>query len=194
MPQSISTSRFTPRICDAKGDRKAYQAACRQALEKIRSEHDPDQLSILLWMCTVTPYSVQEAAQLADVAGIVLPTHEPAPTRDQLLAAGAALFRAGKLPEAREHLRQTLQHVAEGKPTIDPMSEVFTHLFLAMTGAQLGFADEADASFAEANRRAKLITPPCWVSKLQHKRLTEETRAKISDRSETALSRTVRGG
>jgi tetratricopeptide (TPR) repeat protein len=185
---------FVASLYLAKGDRERYQAACREALQKIPAEHDPNQLSIFLWMCTVTPYSVAETIQLADIADMVLPPHDPAPTRDQLLAVGAALFRAGKLPEARDRLRQALLQIATGTPTIDPMSEVFAHLFLAMTNARLGLADEAHQSFEEANRRSKLITPPCWVSRLQHKLLTEETQAIISSARQTALGHAARGG
>ena len=90
---------FVATVYAAKGDRAAYQTACGQALQKIRSEHNPDELGILLWMCTVTPYSIEETSQLADVAEVVLAPNHDAPTRDQLLAVGAALFRAGQLPE-----------------------------------------------------------------------------------------------
>ena len=63
---------FVASVYLAKGDRAAYQAACREALQKIPSEHNPDERGILLWMCTVTPYSVDETSQLADVAEVVL--------------------------------------------------------------------------------------------------------------------------
>ena len=60
------------------------------------------------------------------------------------------------------------------------MSEVFAHLFLAMTNYQLGLTEQALASYAEANRLSKRIKPPCWVSKLQHKLLADEARAIIN--------------
>ena len=73
-----------------------------------------------------------------------------------------------------------LQLVAAGKPTADPMSEVFAHLFLAMTNYRLGLNEQALASYAEANRLSKSIKPPCWVSKLQHELLADEARAIIN--------------
>jgi serine/threonine protein kinase len=170
---------FVASVYLAKGDRAAYQAACREALSKIPSERFPDELSILLWMCTVTPYSVVDSSQLAGIAETVLRQTDDAAARDQWLAAGAAHFRAGKLHEAQKCLRQTLQYVAERKPTVDPMSEVFAHLFLSMTQARLGEVKKAEASFAQANQRAKSIRPPCWVSKLQHRLLTDEARSVI---------------
>ena len=63
---------FVASLYLAKGDRATYQAACREAFQKIPSEHNPDERGILLWMCTVTPYSVDETSQLADVAEVVL--------------------------------------------------------------------------------------------------------------------------
>jgi hypothetical protein len=143
-------------------------------------------------MCTVTPFSVGESTQLADFAEDVLRPNHDAPTRDQLLAVGASLFRAGRLPEARVRLQQTLQQVADGKPTVDPMSEVFAHLFLAMTDSKLGSAEQAQASFAEATRLSGRIQPPCWVSKLQHKLLTDETRAILSSSRETLTDKNLR--
>jgi uncharacterized protein HemY len=163
-----------------KGDRAVYQAACHEALKKLRSERDPEEQAILLWMCTVTPYSVAEPDRLADAAEAVLTSSQDEPSRDQLLAAGAAFYRAGEYDEARKPLKQTLRCAAEAQPTVDPMSEVFAHQFLAMTHARLGRTQEASASFAESQRRAQHITPPCWVSKLQHKLLTEEARATIN--------------
>jgi tetratricopeptide (TPR) repeat protein len=178
---------FVASVYCAKGDRAAYEAACREALDKIDSEHDPDERSILLWMCTVTPSTVDDPRRFADYAKAVLPSNGDEPTRDCSLAAGAALYRAAKLPEARDCLRQTLQLVAAGKPTVDPMSEVFAHLFLAMTESRLGLADQAQGSFAEAKRRAKSIEPPCWVSKMQHQLLTEETKTTLAGASESLL-------
>jgi tetratricopeptide (TPR) repeat protein len=183
---------FVASVYLAKGDRAAYQDACRHALDKIPSEPDADERGILLWMCTVTPFSVGESTQLADFAEDVLRPNHDAPTRDQLLAVGASLFRAGRLPEARVRLQQTLQQVADGKPTVDPMSEVFAHLFLAMTDSKLGSAEQAQASFAEATRLSGRIQPPCWVSKLQHKLLTDETRAILSSSRETLTDKNLR--
>ena len=85
----------------AKGDRAAYQAACREALEKIPTEPKLDERGTLLWMCTVTPYALDDPSRLADFVDAVLPPNDDAPTSDQLLNVGAALFRAGKLPEAQ---------------------------------------------------------------------------------------------
>jgi tetratricopeptide (TPR) repeat protein len=171
---------FVASVSLGKGDRAAYQTACHEALDKIRSERDPEERGILLWMCTVTPYSVTDPARLADAAKVVLASRHEAPSRDQLLAAGAAFYRAGKYAEARQPLKQTLRCAAEAQPTVDPMSEVFAHLFLAMTQTRLGLTDDAAASLAEAHRRSQNITPPCWVSKMQHKLLTDEARAIIN--------------
>jgi serine/threonine protein kinase len=171
---------FVASVSLGKGDRSAYQAACHEALDKIRFERDPEERGILLWMCTVTPYSVTEPDRLADAAKVVLASRHEEPSRDQWLAAGAAFYRAGKYDEARKPLKQTLRCAAEAQPTVDPMSEVFAHLFLAMSQYHMGLAKEAGASFSEAHRRAKSITPPCWVSKLQHKLLTEEARILLS--------------
>jgi serine/threonine protein kinase len=184
---------FVASVYLAKGDRAAYQAACRQALDKIPSEPNPDERGILLWMCTVTPYSVDESSRLADFAEAALLPNDDAPTRDLLLAVGASLFRAGRLPEARERLLRTLQLVADGKPTVDPMSEVFAHLFLAMTNSRLGSVEQAQASFAEAVRRSDRIKPPCWVSKLQHRLLTDETRAILNGSREPLTDKNSNG-
>jgi serine/threonine protein kinase/Tfp pilus assembly protein PilF len=184
---------FVASVFAAKGDRAAYQAACLEALQKIRAEHDPDELGILLWMCTVTPYSVDNSARLADLADAVLLPNRDAPTRDQLLAVGAALYRAGKFDDARRRLQEALQQCAAKKPTVDPMSEVFAHLFLAMTNERLGLTDEAQANFSDASRLAKTIKPPCWVSKMQHKMLTEEAQTVVGAAGESLVEQSPNG-
>src|SRR5207244_2865924 len=57
----------------AKGDRAAYQAACREAIGKIPAEPRLRQCGTLLWMCTVTPDAVDEPEHLADFVDAVLP-------------------------------------------------------------------------------------------------------------------------
>jgi tetratricopeptide (TPR) repeat protein len=167
---------FVAMLYVAKGDRASYQAACRDALDKISSEPDLDERGALLWMCTVTPYAVADPSQLAEYADEVLPPGEGAPSSDSLLAVGAAFYRAGKWPEAQLRLEQALRLYRDKKPTVDPMSEIYAHQFLAMTNLRLGLADKAQAHLADADRLAKTIRPPCWVSKLEHKLLTAETR------------------
>ena len=180
---------FVSMLYVAKGDRAGYQAACREALDKIPSEPKLDERGTLLWMCTVTPYALDDPSRLADVTSAVLPPNSDAPTSDQLLNVGAALYRAGKLPEAQDRLEQMLRQIAEGKPTVDPNSEIFAHLFLAMTESRLSSADEAQANLAEADRLSKIIEPLCWVDKLQLKLLADEARAILSDSRETLLDR-----
>jgi tetratricopeptide (TPR) repeat protein len=170
---------FVAMLHVAKGDREAYRAACRAALAKMTSEPNLDQRGTLLWMCTVTPDAVDEPTQLNEFAAAVLPPDDKPPTSDRLLDAGAALFRAGRFPEAERRLRQAVQSIADGNPTSDPMSEALAHIFLAMNNAQLGMHEQAEANLATAERLAVGIKPPCWVSKLQYKMLSEEARTAV---------------
>jgi hypothetical protein len=65
------------------------------------------------------------------------------------------------------------------------MSEVFAHLFLAMTNSRLGLVEPARASLVEADRLAENIKPQCWVDELQLKLLSDETRAILNGSRET---------
>jgi tetratricopeptide (TPR) repeat protein len=185
---------FVSMVHMANGDRSAYQAACREALDRIPSEPKAGERGILLWMCTVTPYAVEDATRLADIARLLLPPVSKSPTGDELLDAGAALFRAGKLPDAQECLTHAIPRLADGKSAVDPMSEVFARLYLAMIQYQLGSTEEAEATLDEANLVSKSITPPCWVSTLEHKLLTAEATALIFGPGEKKSGQTIKGG
>ena len=74
------------------------------------------------------------------------------------------------------------------------MSEIFAHLFLAMTKSRLGLAEQAQARLAEADRLAESIKPQCWVDELQLKLLTDETKAILSGSRETLLGKTPKSG
>jgi serine/threonine protein kinase len=167
----------------AKGDRAAYQAACQEALSKFPSQSSRRERGTLLWMCTVTPDAVDEPARLADFVDAVLPPQDNSPTGDRLLSGGAALYRAGRLPEAQRRLEQSLQQirkqVSAGDKTIDPMSEIFAHLFLAMTDARSGAIDDAKANIDQAGHLSETTTPPCWVDELQLVLLTAEAQATL---------------
>jgi hypothetical protein len=161
----------------AREDWAAYQAECRAALRKIRTEPNLEARGTLLWLCTVTPRALDDPSQLAKVVDVVLPSDEKEASSDRLLDVGAAEYRAGNFTVARKRLEQSLQQIAAGKPTVDPNSEIFANLFLAMAYSRLALPGEADAKLAEAERLAQVIKPLCWVDSLQRKLLTAEARA-----------------
>jgi tetratricopeptide (TPR) repeat protein len=180
---------FVSMLYVAKRDRTGYQAACRDALQKLAAAASLDERGTWLWMCTVTPEAVDDPSQLAAAARHVLPDAADAPTGERLLAAGAALYRAGNLPEARERLEEAIASLSAGSSAFDPMSIVYAHLYLAMTDARLNRADEAQAGLAEADRLAEDIEPPCWISRMEFKLLTEESRAVVDGAREPTLAR-----
>ena len=132
-------------------------------------------------MCTVTPESLAEPAKLADYVDAVVRPIDKSYTSDELLDVGAALYRAGMFADARRRLEQALGQIAGGKPTADPMSEIFAHLFLAMAKVRLDAADEAAIDFATAAKLADAIQPSCWVDELQLVVLTAEAQAMLAD-------------
>jgi serine/threonine protein kinase len=164
-----------------KGDRAAYRAACREALRKIASESNANECGTLLWMCTVTPDAVEEPAKLVEFAEEVLRAGGAELSGDQLCSVGAALYRAGKLPEAHQRLEEAARKLDKAQSNIDPMFAVYARLFLAMTCAEMSLDEQAASAYAEAEQLAKTIRPPCWVSKLEHKLLLEETREVLAD-------------
>ena len=172
---------FVAMLLVAKGDRAGYQAACQEALDKIRSEPRLRERATLLWMCTVTPEALAEPAKLADYVDAVVRPIDKSYTSDELLDVGAALYRAGMFADARRRLEQALGQIAGGKPTVDPMSEIFAHLFLAMAKVRLDDADEATIDFATAAKLAETIQPSCWVDELQLVVLTAEAQAMLAD-------------
>jgi tetratricopeptide (TPR) repeat protein len=161
-------------ICQ--GNRAAYQAECQEVLRKFASNFHYDERGTLVWMCTVTPYALDDPTQLADLAAAVLPENPARQTSDLWLDSGAAYYRAGDLPKARDRLEQTLQRITAGKHTVDAMSEIFANLFLSMTYSRLGLTNEAKAKLTEADRLAPTIQPSCWVDELQQILLTDEAR------------------
>ena len=59
---------FISMLYVAKGDRSGYQAAVRDALHKIPAEPDLEERGTLLWLCTMTPYALDDPTQLADLS------------------------------------------------------------------------------------------------------------------------------
>ena len=167
----------------AKGDLAGYRAECQEALRKIPAESRRRERGTLLWLCTVMPDAIDDPAQLADCIDAVLPPQEKSPTGDRLLSGGAALYRAGKYPEAKRRLEQSLEQirkqVAAGDKSIDPVSEIFAHLFLAMTDARLGEFDSAKTHLADAGQLTETTKPPCWVDQLQEVLLTADAQAML---------------
>jgi tetratricopeptide (TPR) repeat protein len=164
---------FVAMVYLAKGDRTGYQAACRETSRKISLEPSADERGTLLWMCTVVPDAGVNASQFPQLAALVLTENDQSPSCDRMLAAGAGMYRAGKLAQAQGLLKEAITKLAEGSPTEDSMSIADANLFLAMTESRLGLAAQAGHHLDEANNLAKTIRPPCWVSKLQVKLLKE---------------------
>jgi serine/threonine protein kinase len=163
----------------AKGDRAGYQVACREALAKIPEESRLRECGTLLWLCTVTPNAVDEPQRLADYVEAVLPPAQISPACEQLLDVGAALYRAGKYSDAQERLQEVLNQIAGGKAPRFSMTQIFAHVFLAMTDARLGAIDEAKSNLSTADRLSATIKPACWVEQLEQMLLTEEAQRTI---------------
>jgi serine/threonine protein kinase len=174
---------FVAMVYVAKGDQAGYQAECEEALSKILSEPRLRERGTLLWMCCVTPDGVKDPAKLADFVDSVVRPIDKSWTSDELLDVGAALYRADKFTEARMRLEQALDQIAHGKPTVDAMSEIFAHLFLAMSKVHLGTPEEAASDIATAGVLAQTIKPACWVDQLQLVLLTAEAKKAVGESS-----------
>jgi serine/threonine protein kinase len=173
-----------------KGDRDGYRTECKAALEKLSNESKLGERAVLLWMCTVTPDAVDDPTKLADYVAAVLPPGDDSPTHDQLLSAGAGLYRAGRFAEARERIEETLRQVPKETAFRFPMSEVFASLFFAMTEARLGDLEAARTSFTAATNTAQSVQPSCWVEQLEQILLTSEAQSVIASAEASAAAST----
>jgi hypothetical protein len=172
----------------AKGDQAGYQAACREALAKIPEEPRLRECGTLLWLCTVAPDAVDESQRLAEYVDSVLPPAQQSPACEQYLDAGAALYRAGKYRDAQQRLQQVLDQIAAGNSPRFQMTQIFAHVFLAMTEARLGAIDDAKLSLAAADRLSVTIKPSCWVEQLEQMLLTDEAQRTIDASHATDVS------
>jgi tetratricopeptide (TPR) repeat protein len=164
----------------AREDHGAYQQVCREALNTLTTEPDRDARGRLLWLCTVTPDALDDPSRLAEFADSVLPANEASRTSEQLLNSGAALFRAGALPAARQRLEHAIHQISSGEKPVDPMTGVFVRLFLVMTYSRLGLAEQAEATLEEAIHAADNTRAPCWGDELQLIKLRAEAQALLS--------------
>jgi hypothetical protein len=162
-------------------EEEAYRQVCQEAMNSLVTEPDQDARGRLLWICTVMPFGPNDQARLTELADSVLAANEASRTSEQLLFSGAALYRAGALPAARQRLEQSIHQLQSGETPIDPMTGVFTRLFLSMTYSRQGLGERAKTALKEAVGLAKVTRAPCWGDEIQLVKLQAEAQSVLGE-------------
>ncbi len=117
--------------------REEHRQFCQKMVGRFGNTADPQTAGQVAWTCVLVPRAV---ADLEPIVGLAEKAHSQA---GFVSAHGAALFRAGRYPEALPRLHQALK--ASKKE-----GTAFDWLFLAMTYQRLSKADEARQWLAKA--------------------------------------------
>jgi serine/threonine protein kinase/Flp pilus assembly protein TadD len=116
------------------GDADGYRQTCADLLKRFSATRDAGTAETVVRACVLAPDALPEPARAVDLAERATRADAGRPTCR--VARGAALYRAGKWDEAAGALRGAT----------DPLGR----LFLVMSEARLGHADQARACWDEA--------------------------------------------
>jgi tetratricopeptide (TPR) repeat protein len=169
------------------GNPADYRRSCVELLARVGDTPDPKRASDVAYICALAPDAVPDPGRVVALAIRAL-RRLPADDVDALNTLGAALYRAGKYPEAIERLKESVRLSKSGEG-----SEA-DWIFLAMAYHRLGRATEARewldkavraaAGASESAGDAARPDPPhgCWQDVIHRAILLGEARALIDRR------------
>jgi WD40 repeat protein/Flp pilus assembly protein TadD len=157
------------------GDPESYRRACKGMVERFAGTNEVA-AQLTAWTCVLAPDSLIEPALLVDLAGRAL-AQSPQQHRF-LLTHGAALYRAGRFPEAVAKLNKAASAwKGEGS--------AWDWLFLAMAHHRLGDTEQARRHLDKAVRRIDRATEAGsaalqWSERLEFSLLRREAEALVN--------------
>ncbi len=134
-------------------DREKYRQVCEDLVKRFGKSNQVDHTHWLVWTCALAPDAVTDWQPVLELAEQAVAT-TPKGYR-YLNALGAALYRAGRLEEAAQRLREAN---AAYKPE-DEKSGTITYngFFLALVHHRLGKTSEAQPWLEKARHKMELI-------------------------------------
>jgi WD40 repeat protein/tetratricopeptide (TPR) repeat protein len=129
------------------GDRAGYRDACARLLKQFGDTQDADEAATVAWACCRTADATADHARTVALARKAVAAD--AANLSHQVTLGAALYRAGQLPEAVEWLQQVLRKDKNGS------NSVWATTYLAMAQHRLGRDKEARQTLLEVERTAK---------------------------------------
>jgi tetratricopeptide (TPR) repeat protein len=135
-------------VCLHLGDAGGYRRTCTAMLERFGKTENAAGAYRVAWTCVLAPGAVVDLDQVVRLAEQAL-SSDPK-SYGNLLALGAACYRAGQLEAAVRHLNAAIQAHDQ---------HVMASLFLAMAHHRLGHAEQARHRLDEAVQRLEPVEP-----------------------------------
>jgi serine/threonine-protein kinase len=160
----------------AANDRGGYRSTCAAMLHRFGRTEKADVAHRVAWTTALAGDAVPDLDRPVRIAEAAL-RRDPA-ADGSCLALGAALYRAGRFPEASRHLDQADGAAQQTSTKQAAHSPAYVWFFLAMTHQRLGNAERAREWLGKATKRAEAENPENgrdWIRRLTLRLLRRET-------------------
>jgi serine/threonine protein kinase/Flp pilus assembly protein TadD len=153
------------------GDLPGYRRACARMLGRFGGTENPETAHWVAWALCLAPDAGRQWAQPIKLAERAL---QGQPKNDYSLTLGAALYRAGRFPEALNRLEPIGLALEQDAARPGPYSPAYAWFFLAMAHRRLGHDAEARRWLDKARTwtEQELRDPKSEPSRAWNRRLT----------------------
>jgi tetratricopeptide (TPR) repeat protein len=151
----------------ASGNQTAFRDACRKLFDMDGRSSDPDDCDVVIWQAVQSPFATLDWEPYVSLAKKWCENKPNFAFWHETL--GASFFRAGRLSEAGRELERAVT-LYEGEESWT------THLFLAMTYANLNEAQKAAEHLVTAEEKFTSLESTDWEERLRHRLLEQEAR------------------
>jgi tetratricopeptide (TPR) repeat protein/serine/threonine protein kinase len=150
-PEQVGIHYWLALVRAGTGDLAGYRSACAAMLDRFGKTEQPDIGHWVAWAAVLTPDAVTALDRPVKLAESALRS-DPKNSDRYAITLGAALYRAGRLSEARQRLEEacTAWEKAATKPTM--YSPAYTWFLLAMVHHRLRHAEDARKWLDKANQ------------------------------------------